>query len=87
MKNQFQVVNTEKGKLLLVRTAMAELINKMYPRSVLSTKEQAVLIPWTLEATQAVADAGSHVVSPILVDYDFPGQKRHLNTNTRFVRS
>lgn len=76
MKNQFQVVNTEKGKLLLVRTAMAELINKMYPRSVLSTKEQAVLIPWTLEATQAVADAGSHIVSPILVDYDFPGQKR-----------
>lgn len=76
MNKQFKVINTEKGKLLFVRTTMADLIHRMYPRSIVSTTEQGILIPWKLDATQAVADAGAHVVSPMLVDYDFPGRKR-----------
>lgn len=61
------------GTVLSVKTKMAGLIHAMYPRSRLV--DDTVYVPWVLEAVQAVASAGAPVISPILKEYEFPGNK------------
>lgn len=68
-----QIIDHPKGRLLAIKTKMAGLINAMYPRS--RVVGDTLYIPWVLDAVQAVASAGAHVISPILKEYDFPGSK------------